>query len=126
MRPIVFGGRFGWLHPGTGARGVVLCSPFGHESVWSHKGMRRLAEELCARGVSVLRFDYRGTGDSVGEDGAAQQFQTAVADVCAAVAWLKHETGVTDMTLCGLRLGASFAALAPPECSVNALVLLAP
>src|SRR5260370_24123183 len=119
MRPIVFGGRFGWLHPGKGARGVVLCSPFGHESVWSHKGMRGLAEDLGAGGVSVLRFDYRGTGDSVGEDGAAQQLQSAVADVCAAVAWLKQETGVTELTLCGLRLGASFAALAARECSVD-------
>ena len=88
--------------------------------------MRRLAEDLCARGVSVLRFDYRGTGDSVGEDGAAQQLQSAVADICAAVAWLKQETGVTELTLCGLRLGASFAALAARKCSVNALVMLAP
>src|ERR1700692_718420 len=66
MKPIVFGGRFGWLHPGNGDRGVVLCNSFGHEYVWTHKGMRRLADELSARGIWVLRFDYRGTGDSAG------------------------------------------------------------
>jgi pimeloyl-ACP methyl ester carboxylesterase len=126
MKPIVFEGRFGWLHPGEGTRGVVLCNAFGHESVWSHKGIRRLAAGLSARGIPALRFDYLGTGDSVGVDGASDQLETCVADVCAAIAWLKRETGVTHVTLCGLRLGAAFALLAARRLPVDELVLLAP
>jgi alpha-beta hydrolase superfamily lysophospholipase len=105
MKPLVFEGRFGWLHPGEGTRSVILCNAFGHESVWSHKGIRRLAEGLSEHGITALRCDYRGTGDSVGVDGASDQLESCVADVCAAIAWLKRETGVTHVTLCGLRLG---------------------
>jgi pimeloyl-ACP methyl ester carboxylesterase len=126
MRPVVFGGRFGWLHPGEGSRGVVLCNSFGHEAVWTHKAMRRIAEGLSARGIWVLRFDYAGTGDSVGADGGEDQFDTAVADVGAAVQWLRQQTGVAHVTLCGLRVGAAFALLAARQCPVDALALLAP
>ena len=68
MRPVVFGNRFGWLHAGSGTRGVVLCNTYGHEYVWTYSGMRHLADALSARGMWVLRFDYRGTGDSAGAD----------------------------------------------------------
>ena len=62
MKPIVFGGRFGWLHPGKSKHGVVLCSPFGHEHSRGHKAMRYLAEELSAHDLAVLRFDFLATG----------------------------------------------------------------
>ena len=126
MKPIVFGGRFGWLHPGKGTRGVVICSPFGHEGPWCHKGIRYLAEELSAYGIPVLRFDYWATGDSAGVDGDAHRLDAFVADIVAAVERLKEQTGVTSVTLCGLRLGATFAALASRQCAIDSLVLLAP
>ncbi len=88
--------------------------------------MRSLADDLSSRGIPALRFDYRGTGDSAGDDGANDQFETAVADVCAAVEQLKAETGVTHVTLCGLRLGTAFMLLAAAQCPVDELVLLAP
>ncbi len=88
--------------------------------------MRSLADDLSARGIPVLRFDYRGTGDSAGDDGASDQFETAVADVCAAIERLKAETGVTHVTLCGLRLGTAFMLLAAAQVHVDELVLLAP
>lgn len=88
--------------------------------------MRSLADDLSARGIPVLRFDYRGTGDSEGADGASDQFETAVADVCAAIGVLKEETGVTHVTLCGLRLGTAFMLLAAGQSQVDELVLLAP
>ncbi|MFM0147381.1 serine aminopeptidase domain-containing protein [Paraburkholderia sp. RL18-085-BIA-A] len=125
MKPIAFGGRFGWLHPGQGPHGVVICSPFGHEEPWCHKGIRYLAEELSAYGIPALRFDYLATGDSAGVDGHAHHFDAFVSDIVAAVERLK-ETGVTSVTLCGLRLGATLAALASRRCEVDSLVLLAP
>jgi pimeloyl-ACP methyl ester carboxylesterase len=125
MKPIAFGGRFGWLHPGQGTHGVVICSPFGHEEPWCHKGIRYLAEELSAYGIPTLRFDYLATGDSAGVDGNAHHFDAFVSDIVAAVERLK-ETGVMRVTLCGLRLGATMAALASRRCEVDSLVLLAP
>ncbi|EEA01527.1 conserved hypothetical protein [Burkholderia sp. H160] len=126
MRPIVFGDRFGWLHTGSSARGVVLCNTYGHEYVWTYNGMRYLADELSARGIWVLRFDYAGTGNSAGADGKPDQFEGAVSDIHAAIDVLKSETGVEHVTLCGFRVGAAFALCAALQRSVDDLVLLAP
>ncbi|WP_321798058.1 serine aminopeptidase domain-containing protein [Caballeronia sp. J97] len=126
MTPIVFGGRFGWLHVGQGNHGVVLCNPFGHEEAWGHKAMRYLAEDLSRRDIPVLRFDYLATGDSVGIDHESDRLDHFVADIGAAIERLRHETGVTKVTLCGLRLGGTLAALASHHPLVDSLALLAP
>src|ERR1700751_3567957 len=55
VRPIVFDGKFGWLHSANGPDGVVMCSPFGYDALCTYRGMRRLAEHLAARGMPVLR-----------------------------------------------------------------------
>jgi pimeloyl-ACP methyl ester carboxylesterase len=104
----------------------VLCSPFGHEEPWCHKGIRYLAEELSAYGIPALRFDYLATGDSAGVDGDAHHIDAFVSDIVAAVELLKEQTGVTSVTLCGLRFGATVAALAARRCAADSLVLLAP
>ncbi|SAK60155.1 alpha/beta hydrolase [Caballeronia fortuita] len=126
MTPIVFGGRFGWLHAGQGKHGVVLCNPFGHEEAWGHKAMRFLAEELSQRDIPVLRFDYLATGDSVGIDHDGDRLDHFVADINAAIERLRQETGVTKVTLCGLRLGGTLAALASQHSLVDSIALLAP
>ncbi|SAK91637.1 alpha/beta hydrolase [Caballeronia fortuita] len=126
MRPVVFGNRFGWLHEGGGTHGVVLCNTFGHEYVWTYSGMRYLADALAARGISVLRFDYMGTGDSAGADLAPDQFESSVDDVSAAVDWLRTSAGAERVTLCGFRVGAAFALAAALRRPVDELVLLAP
>ncbi|MDR5739484.1 MULTISPECIES: alpha/beta fold hydrolase [unclassified Caballeronia] len=126
MKPVVFGSRFGWLHAGASKRGVVLCNTYGHEYVWTYSGMRVLAEALAAQGVWVLRFDYRGTGDSSGEDAAPGQFESSIDDIGAAVDFLKAQTGIQHVTLCGFRVGTAFAVQAALRRPVDDLVLLAP
>jgi pimeloyl-ACP methyl ester carboxylesterase len=74
----------------------------------------------------VLRFDYRGTGDSAGADLAPDQFESSVEDIHAAVDWLRTETGIEHVTLCGFRVGAAFALAAALRRPVDELVLLAP
>lgn len=88
--------------------------------------MRYLAERLSAFDLPVLRFDYLTTGDSVGTDGEGDRLDGFIADIGAAVERLKSETGVTNVTLCGLRLGATLAALASHHPLVDSLALLAP
>lgn len=64
------GGLAGFLHlPDTGrARAAVLiCPSLGSEQAWTYRGLRHLAESLCASGMAVLRFDYGGTGHSAGD-----------------------------------------------------------
>ncbi|WP_434106404.1 serine aminopeptidase domain-containing protein [Paraburkholderia caffeinilytica] len=127
MRPVVFDGRFGWLHPAEGRSGVVLCYPFGYDAVCTYRGMRRLAERLAGRGMPVLRFDYSGTGDAAGEASEPGRWRAWIDSIKQAVALLRETTGVERVTLCGLRLGGTLAALAAQELGgVDGLVLLAP
>ncbi|WP_025599773.1 serine aminopeptidase domain-containing protein [Burkholderia sp. WSM2230] len=127
MRPVVFDGQFGWLHPAAGPHGVVLCYPFGYDALCTYRGMRRLAERLAARGIAVLRFDYPGTGDSAGYASEPGRWRAWIDSIRQAVALLRHSRGVERVSLCGLRLGATLAALAAQELGeVDGLVLLSP
>lgn len=125
MKPVIFDGHFGWLHPADGNRGVVLCNPFGHEALWLHRATRELAERLAARGVPVLRFDYRGTGDSVDGETLLRPSDWA-SEIVEAIAYLKSVTAIEQVSLAGFRLGATVAALAARRCEVKSIAMLAP
>lgn len=116
--------------PAQGAsvgRGVVLCNPFGQEAVRAHRFYRVLGQRLAASGIDVLRFDYFGCGDSAGED-AEFDLDGAVLDTIAAVALLRREARVPDISLTGLRLGASIAWLAArqPGTDIARLAMIEP
>lgn len=106
---------FGVYHGAEQARvpsvGAVLCQPFGHEYIRTHRALRQMAAQLAASGIHVLRFDYYGCGDSAGdgEEGSIAQW---VSDVHAAVDELKDTADVRRVSLVGVRLGATLAALA--------------
>lgn len=116
MTPILFGPLerrlFGVFHAANSARttgaAVLLCYPFGHEVIRSHRFFRLLADRLARQGVAALRFDYYGTGDSQGadEDGDLQGWS---ADVCEADRELRSRSHASTVTWFGARLGASLA-----------------
>lgn len=116
LAPMVFGPLqrrlFGVLHlPATaaaGAHGVLLCNAFGQEAVRAHRFMRVLAERLARQGHAVLRFDYFGTGDSMGDD-LDGDLAGWSGDVLVADAELRARTSVSATTWIGMRLGASVA-----------------
>lgn len=130
MTPVIFDGCFGWLHRPAHTQpemGVVMCNPFGYEALCIYRGWRELAEALAARGIAVLRFDYPGTGDSSGNEEDPQRLRAWLDSIKTAAARLRAETGVTRLGLCGLRLGATLAALAAEELGgVDSLVMLMP
>ncbi|MEQ9546522.1 MAG: alpha/beta fold hydrolase [Marinobacter sp.] len=90
---------------------VVLCNPFGQEYLRAHKSMRRLAINLSHLGYSVLRFDYRGTGDSAGDLTGVTADHWAD-DVEHAIQEAMDMAAVPKVALIGLRLGALLAAKA--------------
>jgi predicted alpha/beta hydrolase len=61
---------FAVLHEpaGSARAGIVFCAPILHEYVRSQRLFALLAQALSEHGYRVLRFDYRGTGDSAGTD----------------------------------------------------------
>lgn len=72
---------------------------------------RVLATQLERAGYAALRFDYSGTGDSLG-DAAAATVEAWVGDVATAADRLKSASGATRLAVVGLRFGATLAALA--------------
>lgn len=109
-----------------GSRGVLLCYPLGHEYLRAHRAFRNLALALQRSGLPVLCFDYVGTGDSEG-DGSAANLTQWQADIDAAADELKRRSGVSRVSLVGLRFGATLATLAAARRSdVDTLVLWDP
>jgi pimeloyl-ACP methyl ester carboxylesterase len=131
MRPVIFGGCYGALHLPAGGRSttaVVLCNPFGYDALCVHRGWRELAQTLATHGgMAALRFDYPGAGDSEGHEEDSQSFRAWVESIKEAARYLREVSGATRLILCGLRLGATLAAVAAEELGdVDGLILMAP
>jgi pimeloyl-ACP methyl ester carboxylesterase len=106
-------------------RGVVFCAPYGEEAGISLKVCVNFARHLARCGYRVLRFDYRGDGDSEGRFEEAS-LVSRMTDIRDAVALLR-QCGSSRVALFGLRVGASLAAMvAAANPSVEALVLWEP
>jgi exosortase A-associated hydrolase 2 len=122
------GALAGMLHPVAAEvpAGVVFCHAFAEERKSSALTMARLARAVAEAGLPVLRFDYRGCGDSEG-DFVDATVAGRLADIGRAAAELRERTGVERVCLLGLRLGTALAASAAthmPDCA--GLVLIEP
>ena len=88
-------------------RGVLLVVGGPQYRVGSHRQFALLARRLADAGVAVMRFDYRGMGDSEGE---RRDFSTVDADLRAAVdAFTAQVPEVREVVLWGLCDAASAA-----------------
>jgi len=113
--------------PAAGAArcGVVLCSAIAEEKLWSHRVYVNAARELAKEDVAVLRFDFRGEGDSdmEFENGG---LETRAADVLrAAEVLLDQEPRLRGCYFLGHRLGCAPAAMAASRFGERALGLIA-
>jgi exosortase A-associated hydrolase 1 len=89
--------------------GVAIIVGGPQYRVGSHRQFMLLARRLASAGIPVLRFDYRGMGDS---SGAMRSFEQTERDICAALdAFQDACPGVRNVALWGLCDGASAAAL---------------
>ena len=107
--------------------GVVIVVGGPQYRAGSHRGFVLLARHLAGLGLTVLRFDVRGMGDS---QGALHDFLAVDDDVDAAIAaLLRHDPQLKRVALWGLCDGASAALLYlqhQPDPRVAALCLLNP
>ncbi len=120
---------FGVHHEAKGTRRqnecVVLCPPIGTEFLRSYRAFRQLASMLAREGYDVLRFDYFGTGDSAGDclQGSIERWKS---DIKTAMDELRELSGVANVSLVGLRFGATLASLVAQEERLSKLVLWEP
>lgn len=104
--------------------GVLVIVGGPQYRVGSHRQFVLLARALAAGGVPVLRFDYRGLGDS---DGEARDFEHVGDDIRAAVDALIARSSVRRVVLWGLCDAASAAMMyAATDQRVGGLVVLNP
>lgn len=131
--PLFLGARrelFGWLHLGrtpASALGVVICPPIGFEYMMTYCSLRRLSERLAAAGISVLRIEYRGLGNSLGGPSDPGLYQGFADDVAAAADSLKRHAGARSIVFVGVRVGGAVASeVARSRSDVAGLVLWEP
>lgn len=98
----------GILHPSPGADTAVVVVVGGPQyRAGSHRQFVLLARALAGAGYAVMRFDYRGMGDS---SGVPQDFEHVGDDIACAIDALQQRLpGVRHVVLWGLCDGASAA-----------------
>jgi pimeloyl-ACP methyl ester carboxylesterase len=133
-QPCYFGdpsrAQFGWFHEADlpGRPAVVLCPPYGLETLSAHRTLRELALRLANDGYPSLRFDYVATGDSVGAElDDADAVPVLCDSIHRAIDAARARFGVTQVVVVGFRLSTLLAtAVATARDDVCGLVAIAP
>lgn len=119
---------FAWIHrPAVAPRGsAVLCPPLLGEHAAAYPVYRLLAASLATQGVTTIRFDYEGTGDSAGLPAGPRRVDAWLAGIGQAIDAVR-QMGSGPMVLVGIRSSALLAATAAERRGdVDVLVLWDP
>lgn len=134
--PVVFKSHgeqiVGMLHVpakrGKACPGVVFYHGFTGNKVEAHRLFVKMARALCGAGMVVLRFDFRGCGDSAGEF-SQMTISREIEDAHAALRFLRSRPQVDEgrIGVLGLSMGGLVAAMVLGEDpGVRAAALWAP
>lgn len=94
-----------WDGPADAEISVVFCHPHpAYGGTMTAPLMNGVTDRLVARGLAVLRFNFRGVGDS---EGAHEQGNAEIADVDAAVT--AASSTHPKVALCGWSFGGAMA-----------------
>lgn len=130
-RPLAFQCKNDWLYgilslpEQAVARGVLIVVGGPQYRVGSHRQFTLLARHLAEHGIPVMRFDYRGMGDSEGD---RRTFENLEDDLfCAVNTFFKEFPGLSNLVIWGLCDAASAALFyAHRDRRVSGLILVNP
>lgn len=91
---------------------IVYAAPIFEEKLHSHRILVNFARFAAGNGISVLRFDYRGDGESDGLFEHAS-ISSRISDISTAIGFVKREMNPSKIFLLGLRFGATLSMLYP-------------
>lgn len=113
------------LPKSTTTRGILIIVGGPQYRAGSHRQFTLLANDLASQGIPVMRFDYRGMGDSHGE---ARTFESVQDDIRHALdRFMEEVPTIKEVVLWGLCDAASASLFyAHNDSRVNGLVLLNP
>lgn len=108
--------------------GIVICSGFAGNKCGKYRLYVRLSQELAKRGIAVIRFDYRGVGDSEG-DFQDITLEGKVSDTLVCLDFLQNDPQINPerIGLMGRSLGGVIAILTARRYGkIKSLALWAP
>ncbi len=104
--------------------GVVVCHPHPlHGGTMQNKVVTTLARTMAKRGHAVVRFNFRGVGNSEGSfaEGVGEQN-----DLRAVIHWFQQHLAFDELWLIGFSFGAYVAAALAHESQARLCVSVAP
>lgn len=104
---------------------IILIGPLAAERHFSYHPWVRWARYLASHRIEVLRYDYRGVGESTGAF-EEMNFETWAQDVRLLTEWFNRRSPAAPLILHGLEIGALLAAMAFEAGTGDALLLWSP
>lgn len=127
LLPFALDGMTGWIHNASGDVGVVICPGLGHEDAKIYRTMFKLGSNLSNSNFPVLRFNYRGTANSIDCASSMLNMGGMRNNLDVAIKWFKLEFQLREIVLIAFKLGTVFAiSIAKTDSDISSVVLLNP
>lgn len=124
--PVNFSQCSGFLHDGGGKVGVVMMPAWGLEEFTIRRGWGGFADLLADAGYCCLRFDWPGSGDSLGDGKDIDRLDLWKDAALAASTLLRSVAGIEKIVLVGHGIGGLLAPHLAQMLAADALVQMGP